>query len=630
MNAAQLSRQKHIRRTLRAIKTFKIIAIVSFCTLVMAAFTYIVMSTLSTDIAHAGGVPSQWSNLGNSEPNYIYLPATYLDQREDKRASTTNCNVSYDQNRQFEWSRYNCGYNYTLQQGIVKDTLGVDGFPVAANSTSNTALSVLNRHVTGNNPTGSSDNFYRWWHQVDGQSKAITGQTLRFQKIATGVYQYGGSNVFPLDNIAAAQEFSAGDYNANTRHNFHFTMKTEAPFTVKADGTEEFQFEGDDDVWVFLNGKLVLDIGGVHSAIKASFKINGENNITATVDGKSRTLTNIPLRKGEHAVISFFYAERSTTAANCLITIRSLEVAPATIESAAALSDSDHKVNYLTSVHNTNPYDTMQILGLSNYIDDQQQGFINSPDSSYLEYSFTPSIESSWQTINVAPPDNTSNGFIFDKPISLSPYSTGGDTVYFRYSYAIDDNRDGSVLNVSTALTQVNDVQSISSAQTNTAYNFTVKPNPGDENNGEDDDPIIPSDNEDNSDTDGGQDTCTNSDDANCLAPPSIVAEDETTPPTMPISSSITVDSPDDAITDLTPPAATETVDESDLTSSLSYPEIYNRSSQNGQAPSTEIPLFFDLVIFATSYCMWHVLRSNLARYMQGWRVKINPNAILQ
>ncbi len=92
--------------------------------------------------------------------------------------------------------------------------------------------------------------------------------------------QDGTNGFYPLNK--------PGD--AEAARNFGFGTKFTIPFTVNEngtiDGTENgepitFKFTGDDDVWVFLDGKLILDMGGAHA--KASGSINFKE-LKATVD----------------------------------------------------------------------------------------------------------------------------------------------------------------------------------------------------------------------------------------------------------------------------------------------------------------------------------------------------------
>ena len=93
------------------------------------------------------------------------------------------------------------------------------------------------------------------------------------------------------DNIAGS---------TNKRHNYGFTMKIQASFEYVPG--QYFEFFGDDDVWVFINNKLVVDIGGQHAQVFGSVNLD-----------------TLGLTSGKSYPFHIFYAERHTSASNFMM-----------------------------------------------------------------------------------------------------------------------------------------------------------------------------------------------------------------------------------------------------------------------------------------------------------------------
>ena len=98
---------------------------------------------------------------------------------------------------------------------------------------------------------------------------------------------------FPFNETATPGVFSTYNYGFGTKLQMDFTLTDDGMVeTEKADGTTEktsikFFFSGDDDVWVFIDGKLALDVGGAHGEVSGLLEF-GE---TDTEDGKKNSVT---------------------------------------------------------------------------------------------------------------------------------------------------------------------------------------------------------------------------------------------------------------------------------------------------------------------------------------------------
>lgn len=129
------------------------------------------------------------------------------------------------------------------ERGIVETQLGLDGRPVYALDGQDSIT------------TSGKDNFNQWYKNVAGVNTAIN-TTLDMVQLTDDLWEYDSSSFFPIDGL--------GFGNEGNHHNYHFTLETHLKFFYVEGGS--FSFRGDDDLWIFINGKLAIDLGGVHLA----------------------------------------------------------------------------------------------------------------------------------------------------------------------------------------------------------------------------------------------------------------------------------------------------------------------------------------------------------------------------
>lgn len=114
-----------------------------------------------------------------------------------------------------------------------------------------------------------------------------------------------GSDFYPLDNSRKLSYESS-----ETAHNYFFGMRYDVPFKIgDYVGPMNYEFTGDDDLWVLLDGKLILDLGGIHSAA------DGTVDIWKKLGKTAAQLT--PEEKEQEHTLTVLYMERGAGESNC-------------------------------------------------------------------------------------------------------------------------------------------------------------------------------------------------------------------------------------------------------------------------------------------------------------------------
>jgi fibro-slime domain-containing protein len=136
----------------------------------------------------------------------------------------------------------------------------------------------------------------------------------------------GNPLFFPIDNhpnpvseeryTARVPDTYGGAWDADPsgiEHNFHFTSEMRFWFPYSEDRAYRLSFLGDDDIWVFLNGTLVIDIGGIHTPSEGIFTLSSANAVEYKIDD------------GGIYEIAVFQAERQTESSSFNIRLEGFE-----------------------------------------------------------------------------------------------------------------------------------------------------------------------------------------------------------------------------------------------------------------------------------------------------------------
>ena len=186
--------------------------------------------------------------------------------------------------RDFHITFPDMNHDGVAETGIVAAVLGPDDKPVYAHSGSTATVS-------------GPDTFNQWFRDVPGVNVSTSLDIpLAPSNVDKGVYGYSSTSFFPIDGQLFGDE--------GQPHNYAFTAEIATSFRYS--GGETFTFSGDDDVFVFINRTLAIDLGGIHSAMSQTVDLDAQAG-------------QLGIAKGGIYQMHIFFAERHMIASDFVV-----------------------------------------------------------------------------------------------------------------------------------------------------------------------------------------------------------------------------------------------------------------------------------------------------------------------
>lgn len=228
----------------------------------------------------------------------------------------------------YDSTRNAASYNQTKQRFYIYDYLERTSDSLKDGCNSDGSLNTAGGHsdfLPFNSPYANTNGMNQVTYQVDENDKInyeydakYEGQESEAANIGTN-YWFGFSSTidFYLPNATGYSE----QINGQTVYGNQSTKGTDMTF----------HFSGDDDVWVFVDGKLVLDLGGMHDIV------DGDINFSTGVVTNAGDSSTLDLKAGHHE-LTIYYMERGASQANCMIYFNISPMYNMTIEKEDILS----------------------------------------------------------------------------------------------------------------------------------------------------------------------------------------------------------------------------------------------------------------------------------------------------